>query len=75
MPANPLRIIKQRLTAAIDWRAREAARVDEAVVAHLGSAIAEQGAELSRQVAQMRQAIEQLRGRVEELERTGVDQR
>lgn len=69
MFANPLRRIKDRLTAAIDWRAREAARVDEAVMGQLGSTVADLSAELSRQVALLRSSVEDLNRRLEAVER------
>lgn len=68
MSANPFRTIKNRLTAAIDWRAREAARVDEAVLQQLGAAIADQAAEMARHMAEVRTALDELSQRISALE-------
>lgn len=68
MSANPLRTIKNRLTAAIDWRAREAARVDEAVLQQLGATITDQAAELARHMAEVRATLDELSRRISALE-------
>lgn len=69
MVASPLRVLKDRLTAAIDWRAREAARVDEAVVNQLGTVVADLSAEMSRQLSSLSASIDELARRIDSLER------
>lgn len=57
MAVNPIRTLKNRVTAAIDWRARESARVDEAMVRQLGSAITSQGVEFTKRIEELERRI------------------
>lgn len=60
MARNPIRTLKNRLTAAIDWRAREAARVDEAMVHNLGAALADQSVEFTKRIADLESRVSRL---------------
>ena len=64
MAINPFRTLKKRLSAAIDWRAREAARVDEATVRQLGAALTGQGVEFTKRISDLERRITELEGRV-----------
>lgn len=62
MSFNPFRAVKNRLTAAIDWRAREAARVDEALVRQLGASLANQSVEFTKRIAELERRVSKLEG-------------
>ena len=64
MAINPFRAVKNRLTAAIDWRAREAARVDEAMVRQLGAALTGQGVEFTKRIDELERRITDLESRM-----------
>lgn len=68
MAANPLRVLKNKVTAAIEWRAREAVRVDEETMGQLGSALAEQSIEFTRRLSALTERVQELEARVAEME-------
>lgn len=68
MVADPLRALKNKVTAAIEWRAREAVRVDEETLAQLAAALTEQSVEFTRRLSALVEKVELLEARVVEME-------
>lgn len=64
MAANPLGILKRRLTAALAWRVRDAIEAERTATVELGKTFVDASVELTER-------INRLEARVAELEKRG----
>lgn len=68
MAINPIRVLKSRLSAAIDWRVREEFKTEQAVIESVAISVAEVSQVTTDRLDAISALIEDLDRRVKDLE-------
>lgn len=69
MPSNPMRKLKHRLSAAIDWRVRQEFEKERDVLTGVSESVTEISVAYADQIAALSKMVEDLDRRVTELEK------
>ncbi len=69
MAFNPLRIMKQRLSAAIDWRVRQEFSKERDLITGVSEAMTDISVSYAEQIAALEKLVENLNRRINELEK------
>jgi hypothetical protein len=69
MPINPLRILKLRLSAAIDWRVRQEFERERIVLSGVAETVTDISVTYADQIAALNKSIAELETRLKALEK------
>lgn len=69
MAFNPLRMLKHRLSAAIDWRVRQEFEKERAVLTGISETVTDISVSYADQISELTKMVEELDRRVRDLEK------